>query len=187
MQELVEWTQQRLSEKELHPLLIIGHFVVEFLKIHPFEDGNGRLSRVLTNLLLLQHGYSYVPYVSHEKLIEDHKPEYYLALRKTQNTLGTDQEDITPWIEFFLRIFLSQSQAAVALLDQEDLERLLSLKQLAVWQYLQSVSEATPGDIAKHTNVVRITVNQALTKLLHLKRIERLGMARGTRYRLLTK
>ncbi len=187
MQELVEWTQQALSAGDLHPLFIIGHFLVEFLKIHPFEDGNGRLSRILTNLMLLQHGYSYVPYVSHEKLIEDHKPDYYLALRKSQKTLGTDREDITPWLNFFLRIFLTQSQMAVTLLAQEDLERILSPKQLAVWQYMQSVQEAIPGDIARHTKVVRITVNQALTKLLQLKRIERLGMGRSTRYRLISK
>ncbi len=186
MQELVEWTQQALQDGELHPLMIVGHFLVEFLKIHPFEDGNGRLSRILTNLLLLQHGYAYVPYVSHEKLIENHKPDYYLALRKSQRTLGTDQEDITPWLDFFFRLFLTQSQMAVTLLTQEDLERLLSPKQLAVWQYLQSVQEATPGDIAKHAKVVRITVNQALGRLLKLKRIERLGMGRSTRYRLLS-
>lgn len=187
MQELVEWTQQALREGESHPLIIIGHFLVEFLKIHPFEDGNGRLSRILTNFLLLQQGYAFVPYVSHEKLVEDHKPDYYLTLRKSQKTLGTDQEDITPWLEFFFRMFLTQSQLAVALLTQEDLERVLSPKQLAVWQYLQSVSEATPGDIAKHSKVVRITVNQALTKLLQMKRIERLGMGRSTRYRVISK
>ena len=81
MQELVDWTKTVLKENKYHPLLIISNFIVEFLNIHPFTDGNGRLSRILTNLLLLKLGYLYMPYVSHEKLIEDNKPEYYLALR----------------------------------------------------------------------------------------------------------
>ncbi len=78
MQELMEWTQNAIAEKKIHTLVIIANFIVEFLKIHPFQDGNGRMSRILTNLLMLQHGYEYVPYVSHEKLIEDNKAEYYI-------------------------------------------------------------------------------------------------------------
>ena len=84
MQELVEWTREALEAEHLHPLLVIGNFVVELLKIHPFQDGNGRLSRIITNLLLLKSGYLYIPYVSHEKLIEDNKNAYYAALRQSQ-------------------------------------------------------------------------------------------------------
>ena len=89
MQELVEATRKALEEQKYHPLLVIGNFLVEFLYIHPFQDGNGRLSRILTNLLLLKSGYVFVPYVSHEKLIEDNKPDYYMTLRKSQKTLRT--------------------------------------------------------------------------------------------------
>jgi len=183
MQELVEWTQQALAEKRYHPLLVIGSFLVEFLQIHPFQDGNGRLSRVLTNLLLLKEGYLYMPYISHEKLVEDNKPEYYLALRQSQKTFKTKHENITPWLDFFLAIFLKQSQMAVELLSKENIEKLLSKKQLAVWQYLQEVEEATPGEIAKKAKVARPTVNQALDRLLRLKKVERIGLGRSTRYR----
>ncbi len=183
IQELVEWTQQVLVEKKYHPLLVIGSFLVEFLQIHPFKDGNGRLSRVLTNLLLLKDGYLYVPYVSHEKLVEDNKPEYYLALRQSQKTFKTKHENIIPWLDFFLAIFLEQSQMAVGLLSKENIEKLLSKKQLAVWQYLQEVEEATPGEIAEKAKVVRPTVNQALDRLLRLKKVERIGLGRSTRYR----
>ncbi|MBI1834122.1 MAG: Fic family protein, partial [Candidatus Andersenbacteria bacterium] len=110
-QELVEWTQQTLAEKKYHPLLIVGSFLVEFLQIHPFQDGNGRLSRVLTNLLLLKEGYLYMPYVSYEKFVEDNKPEYYLALRQSQKTFlsaealakedKTENETVIPWLDFF--------------------------------------------------------------------------------------
>lgn len=183
MLELIEWTQNALKEKKHHPLLIIGNFVVEFLNIHPFEDGNGRLSRIVTNLLLLKEGYLYIPYVSHEKLVEDNKPGYYMALRKSQKTFKAKHENITPWLAFFLSVFLQQSKMAVDLLSAENIEKLLSPKQLAVWQYLLSTSEATPIEIAKKAKVARPTVNQALNKLLSFKKIERIGLGRGTRYR----
>jgi len=182
-QELVDWTQEALMEKKYHPLLVAGNFLVEFLQIHPFQDGNGRLSRVLTNLILLKEGYLYMPYVSHEKLVEDNKPEYYLALRQSQKTFKTDKGTIVPWLDFFLTIFLKQSRMAVELLSKENIEKLLSKKQLSVWQYLQEADEATPGEIAKRAKVARPTVSQALDKLLRLKKVERIGLGRGTRYR----
>ena len=183
MTEIVEWTKQALTEKKYHPLLVIGNFIVEFLNIHPFQDGNGRLSRVLTNLLLLQQGYLYMPYVSHEKLIEDNKPDYYLALRKSQKTFKTEKEDLSYWLDFFLTILLKQSQMANGLLTAENIETLLSPKQLAVWEYLQTVEEATPNEIAEKADVARPTVNQVLNKLLELKKVERLGEGAAIRYR----
>ncbi|NGX56727.1 MAG: Adenosine monophosphate-protein transferase SoFic [Candidatus Anoxychlamydiales bacterium] len=183
MQELVEWTQAALLEKKNHPLLIIANFIVEFLQIHPFQDGNGRLSRILTNLLLLKTGYLYMPYVSHEKLIEDNKPDYYMALRKSQKTFKTSHETITPWLDFFLENLLQQSKIAIELLSKENIEKFLSVKQLAVWQYIQTVDEATPKEIVEKTKISRPTVNQILDKLIRLKKIERLGLGRSTRYR----
>lgn len=183
MQELVEWTQIALTENRYHALLVIGNFLVEFLKIHPFEDGNGRVSRVLTNLLLLQAGYEYMPYISHEKLVEDNKPEYYLSLRKSQNTVGSKHEDITKWLNFFLTMFLKQSAMAVELLSKENLERLLSPKQLTVWHYLNQVGVAAPREITEKTEIAYGTVRQALDKLLRLKKIERIGQGRSTGYK----
>ncbi len=181
--ELVEWTKQALEEKKYHPLLIIGNFIVEFLNIHPFKDGNGRLSRILANLLLLQQEYLYMPYISHEKLIEDNKPDYYLSLRQSQKTFKTAKENIVPWLDFFLTIFLEQSKMAIELLTSENIDALLSAKQLAVWHYLQTVSQASPNEIAKKTNVARPTINQVLNKLLQLKKIERIGEGAAIRYR----
>lgn len=182
MQELVEWTQGALLNRTHHPLLLIANFLVEFLRIHPFQDGNGRLSRVLTNLLLLQAGYLYMPYVSHEKLVEDQKADYYVALRKSQKTFGTEVETIEPWLDFFCSIVLIQSQKALQLLSRENIEKILSRKQLAVWQYIERVNEASPREITKNVAIARPTVNQALTRLLKLKIIERIGQGRSTRY-----
>ena len=184
MQELVEWTQNAFLEKKFHPLIIIGNFIVEFLLIHPFTDGNGRLSRILSNLLLLQHGYEYMPYVSQEKLIEGNKPEYYVALRQSQKTFRTDMENIVPWLSFFLKIILEQSKHAIQLLSEEEVGKLLSSQQQIVWNFiLKSEIEITPLQISKNTNIPRPTINQALVKLLRLKWIERIGLGRATRYK----
>ena len=172
-----------LTSTEQHSLLVIANFLVEFLNIHPFQDGNGRISRILTNLLLLKSGYAYMPYVSHEKLIEDNKAEYYVALRKSQKTLKTEKPNITPWLEFFFSTLLTQARGAIDLLSQENIEKILSPKQLAVWRYIERENEATPGDIAKATKIARATVSQAIEVLSRLKKVERVGQGRTTRYR----
>jgi Fic family protein len=183
MNELVTWTQRLIEADTNHPLIVMSAFIVELLKIHPFVDGNGRLSRILTNLVLLKAGYAYVPYVSHEKIIEDSKAEYYIALRKSQITFDTEQESILAWTEYFLNVLLEQAKQAVALLTAEDIEKLLSPQQLKVWTYLGEVHEATPGVISKFTGVARPTVSQALDRLLNMKKVERIGQGSTTRYR----
>ena len=184
MQELVEWTQNAFLEKSAHPLIIIGNFLVEFLHIHPFADGNGRLSRILSNLLMLQHGYEYLPYVSQEKLIEDNKPEYYIALRASQKTLRTDKEDIGTWLTFFLKIILEQSEKAINIISHDEVSKLLSPQQDIIWEYIAKQDNVvTPLDISQATNIPRPTINQVLNKLLQLKWIERVGIGRTTRYK----
>ncbi|MEW8155263.1 MAG: Fic family protein, partial [Candidatus Thiodiazotropha endolucinida] len=108
MTELVTWTREALEQKQLHPLLVIAVFTVVFLEIHPFQDGNGRLSRVLTSLLLLRSGYAYVPYSSLESVIEQTKEGYYMALRGTQGTIRTATPDWQPWVMYFLHAMQKQ-------------------------------------------------------------------------------
>jgi Fic family protein len=183
MQELVEWTQDALKTRKHHPLLIIGGFLVQFLQIHPFQDGNGRLSRILTNLLMLQAGYAFMPYISHEKLVEDNKPEYYLSLRQSQKTLQTGQENIVPWLTFFLDVTLAQAKTALDLLSDENIEKLLSPRQVGVWRYMQANREVTPKELSDALDIPRPTINQVLSRLLDLGKIERIGLGRGTRYK----
>ena len=102
MRELAKWTREALEDNSLHPLVVIAQFVVSFLAIHPFQDGNGRLSRILTSLLILRAGYSYIPYSSMESVIERNKKPYYLSLRGTQTTLKEETTDWLPWLSFFL-------------------------------------------------------------------------------------
>ena len=149
MQELVEWTIKAIKEQKYHPLLIVANFVVEFLKIHPFRDGNGRISRILTNLLMLQAGYLYMPYISHEKLIEEKKQEYYVALRKTQitlrqaqgKTLKSEKPDIVPWLNFFLNIILDQSKQAVELLTADNVEKLSQENSWPFWNIYRKLKK----------------------------------------------
>ncbi len=182
MQALIEWTAEAIEQNRFHPLLIIANFVIEFLKIHPFEDGNGRLSRVLTNLLLLRHGYQFVQYVSHEQLVEKRKDEYYIALRKSQETLKTENSTISPWLNFFLAVIKEQATMALVYLEEEKIEDTLSPKQYQVWHYISGVDEASPSDIVKATDVLMPTVRQALARLMELKKIKPIGRGRGTRY-----
>jgi Fic family protein len=134
---------------------------------------------------MLQAGYAYMPYVSHEKIVEDNKPDYYLALRQSQKTFKTDQEDILSWLEFFLDVTHHQSKMALDLFSEENIEKLLSPRQLEVWLYMQDAIEVTPRELSDKLKIPRPTINQVLAKLLNLGKIERLGLGRGTRYRLI--
>lgn len=102
MQELVEWTNETLEQKTIHQLIVVGSFIYDFLSIHPFQDGNGRLSRLLTTLCLLQNDYSFIQYISFENHIEQNKKAYYEALMSGQNNRGSDKERIGLWLIFFL-------------------------------------------------------------------------------------
>ena len=121
MTELITWVQECRDSGRIHPLLMIGVFVVVFLEIHPFQDGNGRLSRILTTLLLLQSGYAYVPYSSLESVIEQNKEDYYLALRQTQGSIRTDAPNWQPWLGFFLRALQQQKRRLASKVEEEKL------------------------------------------------------------------
>lgn len=108
MEQLLDWHAKEEREGELHPLLRIAVFQVVFLAIHPFQDGNGRLSRVLTNLQLLRAGYAHASYSSLESVVEHNKEAYYLALRRTQTSFQGEAADWEPWLLFFLRAMRTQ-------------------------------------------------------------------------------
>ena len=143
----IEWTNEQLEKRQIHPLLVIANFIFEFLAIHPFTDGNGRVSRALTNLLLLQVGYSYVPYVSFDEIIEQTKVDYYLALRATKKNHGTDHEDITPWVDYFLMALTEQTVRARKIMDGHQPEKLLSEKQKEVYQHFTEGKERGVAEV----------------------------------------
>jgi len=185
MDDILYWTNEELKKNELHPLLIIFNFIFEFLAIHPFIDGNGRLSRALTNLLLLQSGYSYIPYVSLEEIIENKKNVYYLSLRSTQKNHKTKKEDVSPWINFMLDIMVIQMEKAKKLMQSEDPMKLLSEKQLAIYNLFTAINELSVSEISKllKNKTPLSSIKQALSRLVKLKLLERIGEGRGARYK----
>lgn len=184
MDDILFWFYEQTEKKETHPLILIANFIFEFLAIHPFSDGNGRLSRALTTLLLLKNGYGYVPYVSLDEIIEERKIDYYLALRKTQSKHKTKNEDITPWLNFFLDALAEQIKRAKAIMDNDQPEKLLSQKQLAIYQLFQ-VDTLSVSEIEKllDKSIPMATIKQALSRLVDLKLIERIGVTKGARYK----
>ena len=185
MNAVIAWANEQLEKKELHPILIIANFIFEFLAIHPFQDGNGRLSRALTTLLLLRNNYSYTPYVSLDEIIEDKKDDYYLALRATQSNHKTDHEDITPWLNYLLNALATQAVKAKELMNAEQPEKLLSERQGQIFTVLQSGEMLGVAEIDKRLNgsVPQVTIKQSLARLVALRLIERVGRGRGIRYK----
>jgi Fic family protein len=182
MQELVSWTREALSDDALHPLIVIGLFVVVFLEIHPFQDGNGRLSRVLTTLLLLKAGYSYVPYSSLESIVEKNKEDYYLALRRTQGTLKKDEPNFDPWLRFFLRALKHQKDALQKKIEIEPGTDGLHPDSVKIIEYLKTTRRITTGEAEKLTQVPRPTVKSRLADLVKRGIIVRNGKGRGAWY-----
>ncbi|MDI9331834.1 MAG: DUF977 family protein [Alphaproteobacteria bacterium] len=183
MQELVEWARHARGNKTLHPLLIVAVFVVVFLEIHPFEDGNGRLSRILTTLLMLQFSYSYVPYSSLESIIEQNKSGYYIALRQTQGTIRTDSPNWQSWIVFFLSSLASQVKR---LGEKVERERMLSQRLPKLSADLVTLAREhgrlTTAQAEQQTGANRATIKAHLAKLVKDGHLVKHGIGRGTWY-----
>ena len=186
MTELVTWIQEERGPERLHPLLLIGLWVVVFLEIHPFEDGNGRLSRVLTTLLLLQAGYAYVPYSSLESVIEQNKEAYYLALRQTQATIRTDAPNWQPWLLFFLRSLAEQVRRLHKKVEREKLV-LAPLPELSVQivEFAREHGRVTMGDLIRLSGTSRNTLKQHFRALVEQGHLNRHGSGRGVWYEVL--
>ena len=185
MGELVSWVNAQRESKLLHPLLITAIFVVVFLEIHPFQDGNGRISRALTTLMLLQAGYAYVPYSSLESVVELNKETYYLALRQTQGTIRADAPNWQPWLVFFLRTLTEQVRRLEKKVEREQLI-LAKLPELSL-QIMELVRErgrTTMAEIVRFTGANRNTLKHHLRKLVDLEHLAQHGSGRGAWYAL---
>jgi len=184
MRKLLDWHRDAEREPEQwHPLIRIGIFIVRFLAVHPYQDGNGRLSRVLTTLLLLQAGYTYVPYASLESVIEANKEAYYLALRKTQSTLKEAVPAWHPWLLFLLKALKSQKDRLLSRLEAEQ-QALTTLTPLArsISELLASPTRVTVASIVAATGTSRNTVKATLTRMLQAGLLARHGAGRAVHY-----
>lgn len=158
MQEIIEWTNKNLADRFYHPLIVIGVFIVNFLAIHPFQDGNGRLSRALTNLLLLKSGYLYIPYSSTESIVEDNKEAYYRALRQTQITLNAEP-NYEPWLMFFLKTLQKQKIRLEYKLEYTEIKKLSNLDLPEVSAKIMEVFETK--DRATISGIIRTHRNKS--------------------------
>lgn len=185
MTELIEWIARQRAEPRLHPLLITAIFVVVFLEIHPFQDGNGRLSRILTTLLLLKAGYAYVPYSSLESVIEQNKEEYYRALRQTQTTIRTETPDWQPWLLLFLRALEQQMRRLAAKVERERLV-IAGLPELSVQilDYARDHGRVSAGEMIRLTGASRNTLKQQFRQLVERGHLTRYGGGRSVWYTL---
>jgi Fic family protein len=186
IQELVQWYAWASAGEFKHPLILIANFIFEYLAIHPFQDGNGRTSRLLTNIMLLQNEYEFASLVSHEKLVEANKADYYLALNKTQRSWKTEHEDISAWLLFFLRTMENQAAKGLEILQGDNVDYLLSEKQLRLLQWARKFTQNEFGrkDAIEALGMPARTVEASIKKLLNLNILEKLGQGRATRYRL---
>jgi len=184
MEELIDWTNREFGEKELHPMLVIGVFVYEFLSIHPFQDGNGRLSRLLTTLLLLKYEYHFIQYVSFEHLIEERKKVYYKALMAGQKNRYKKEEKIDQWIIFFLECV----SALTGKLEQKYIEysekkAYLNQRQEKILAVIKEYAPVKFSDIVKALpDFSPNTIKKDLAYLVAHKAIEKTGARKGTIY-----
>lgn len=184
MAELVGWTNAALAANEHHALLVIGTFVVRFLAVHPFQDGNGRLARVLTTLLLLRTGYSYVPYSSLERIVEENKDDYYRTLRRAQSTLDQDESRLGDWLLFFLRCLVQQKDVLARKIERE---RLMAARSPLTEQLLELARQhgrLTMTAAVKLTGANRNTIKVHLRQLVEAGEMRLMGRGRGSWYEL---
>jgi Fic family protein len=184
MQELVAWTRGALEKKAHHPLLAIAVFVVRFLAIHPFQDGNGRLARILTTLLLLRAGYTYVSYSSLERVVEENKDQYYLALRHAQSTLDADESRLGEWVSFLLRCLVAQKAGLERRIERERLRAPLPLLSEKLLQIAREHGRVTTSSGTQITGANRNTVKLHLRQLVEGGHLVAHGKGKGTWYSL---
>ena len=186
MTELAAWVNAERAAARLHPLLVIALCIVVFLEIHPFQDGNGRLNRVLTTLLLMQSGYAYVPYSSLESVVEQSKEAYYLALRQTQGTIRTEAPNWQPWLLFFLRSLAEQVRRLARKVEREKLV-LAPMPELSlqIVEFAREHGRVTIGEAMKLTGASRNTLKQHFRKLVEREYLNQHGSGRGVWYDLI--
>ena len=177
MIQLFEWYH---SDKETIPLVKAALFVYEFLSIHPFQDGNGRLSRLLGSLLLLKNGYSWIQYVSFEHEIESRKSEYYKVLMQTQR--NRPGENVTDWLTFFISCLINIQEQLLVKLAESRTDRPVSQREKRILFFIQNHAGSGSGDISKKLDMALPTVKKSLAELVLKGIIAKEGRGKSTGY-----
>lgn len=177
IRQLLTWYN---SETEVHPLIKVASFVYDFLSVHPFQDGNGRLSRLISTLLLLKNGYKWIEYVSFEHEIENRRNDYYQVLRSCQTQ--RPDEDVTVWMQFFLSCLSNIQQQLTEKLNKSGLETQLSPKEKSIFTIIQNRPNIQSGEIAAKLGIPSPTVKRILSEMLKKGLIEKQGNGRNVSY-----
>ena len=177
MNALIKWYNEDFAT---HPLVKCAVFTYEFVSIHPFQDGNGRLSRLISTLLLLKNGYNWIQYVSFEHEIEHSKNEYYLELRKCQ--AQRPEENITTWVFFFLNALKNIQSQLMHKLESTGIEAKLSPREKSILAFLSDHPGSKSGFVASRLNIPNPTVKRILKNLVTKNLIEVFGTGPGTNY-----
>ena len=174
--------QKALDDAEMDPLLLIPMFILDFLCIHPFNDGNGRMSRLLTLLLLYRSGYFVGKYISIERLIADSKETYYEALQDSSMQWHEGENDYLPFVRYMLGIVIAAYREFSSRVD------ILVTKGLSKPDRVREVIRRTTGRITKKQimnqcpDISQKTVERALKDLLDNGDIVKIGGGRYTSY-----
>jgi len=177
MNSVINWFN---NNSEIHNLLKISAFIYEFLTIHPFQDGNGRLSRLLTSLMLLKSNYVWIQYVSFEHEIEFRKKEYYNCLRNCQ--AQRPNENISEWVNFFLDSLLNLKQKLNKKLEVKDKSGKLAPREKSIFIYIMSNPGCKSGEISTKLDIPNPTIKRILSKMVKQELIEKFGSGSGTNY-----
>lgn len=180
MRALVDWFD---SDTDTHPLVKCALFSYEFVSIHPFQDGNGRLSRLIATLLLRKAGYQWIRYVSLEHEIENQKNEYYRVLRACQ--AQRPGEDVTQWVIFLLNCLKNIHESLMIKLDTRSAQQTISQREKLLLNIIEGNPGIKTGEMAKKLAVSSATVKRMLDNLLLADLIERRGVGPGSYYTLL--
>jgi Fic family protein len=182
MSELVAVTNDAFASAQVHPLVVAARFIVDFLAVHPFQDGNGRLSRALTTLLMLRCGYEYVPYSSLERIVEENKTRYYVSLRTSQLAMRDHPEKFGAWLVFFLQALRTQKRQLEAKVDVERSMLQLSDAQQKVLDAVALKGRMTAPQLVAKLKIPGRTVRYHLDSLTRQGLLEAHGQRRGRFY-----
>jgi len=183
MKELIQWFSEESQKGTLHPLLLMAIFIVHFLAIHPFQDGNGRLSRILTTLLLMRSGYSCVPFSSLERIVEENKDRYYLSLRRAQSILYTNNSKLNDWLLFFLGCLRKQISVLDSKVKTERMIAELPPLSQEIMKIIRQHGRARVRDIQIITGANRNTIKAHIKRLVERGELKKMGAGKGTWYR----
>lgn len=177
MRNLIEWYN---SDTDIHPLVRVALFNYEFLSIHPFQDGNGRLSRLLATLLLLKNGYTWTQYISFEHEIENRKAEYYTVLMQCQR--NRPGEDASVWMSFFLGCLHNIQHLLMEKLDRKGRNNAMNIRERKIYTFIEAHPGCKSAEISEALNIPLSTVKRMLGIMVTNHLIIKEGIGTGTSY-----